>query len=181
MAALDDQLSESTLTHLEEFQELIDDTLQGVRRFSRDLRPPTLDHLGLLPTLKGLVADLEKTESMQAEFAVVGHQRRLSSEAELLLFRIAQEALNNVRRHARASRVVCTVEFEDGRVKLTVSDNGKGFEVPQRTSDPAAAGKLGLMGMHERVRLLGGGLSIRSKLGKGTTIVADVPTETSIE
>lgn len=171
-------LPEATLERIEKIRELTDYTLQGLRRCTQDLRPPTLDDLGLLATLKGLVTDLAKTEAVEAELEVIGDQRRLSPEAELLLFRIAQEALNNVRRHARASKVVTTVEFEDERVRLTISDNGQGFEVPQRTSDLAAAGKLGLMGMHERARLLGGALTIKSELGKGTTIVADVPAET---
>lgn len=93
----------------------------------------------------------------------------------MLLFRMAQEALNNVRRHAQASKVVTTVEFADGRVRLTISDNGRGFELPARMSDLAAAGKLGLMGMHERARLLGGTLVIQSEPGRGTTVVVNVP------
>lgn len=83
--------------------------------------------------------------------------------------------MNNVRRHAQASKVVTTVEFADGRVRLTVSDNGRGFELPSRMSDLAAAGKLGLMGMHERARLLGGVLTIQSEVGKGTMVIADLP------
>ncbi len=169
------QLPESAIQHLEGARQLTDEILEGVRRFSQDLRPPTLDHLGLLPTLEGLVADLRAQEGIDVRLEVVGSQRRLSPEAELVLFRMVQEALNNVRRHARASKVVTTVEFADGRVRLTVSDNGQGFALPARMSDLAAAGKLGLMGMHERARLLGGVLTIQSEVGKGTTVIADLP------
>lgn len=169
------QLSESVLQRLEQTRQLTDEILEGVRRFSQDLRPPTLDDLGLLPTLEGLVADLRTQEGIDVQLKVLGSQRRLSPEAELVLFRMVQEALNNVRRHAQASKVVTTVEFADGRVRLTVSDNGRGFELPGRMSDLAAAGKLGLMGMHERARLLGGVLTIESEVGKGTTVIADVP------
>ena len=169
------ELPESAIQRLEQARQLTDEILEGVRRFSQDLRPPTLDDLGLLPTLEGLVADLKAQEGIDVRLKVVGNERRLSPEVELVLFRMVQEALNNVRRHAQASKVVTTVEFADGRVRLTVSDNGRGFELPGRMSDLAAAGKLGLMGMHERARLLGGVLTIQSEVGKGTTIIADLP------
>jgi len=169
------QLPESTTQRLEQTRQLTDEILEGVRRFSQDLRPPTLDDLGLLPTLEGLVADLKAQEGIDVLLKVLGNQRRLSPEVELVLFRIVQEALNNVRRHARASKVVTTVEFGDERVRLTISDNGRGFELPGRMSDLAAAGKLGLMGMHERARLLGGVLTIQSEVEKGTTLIADLP------
>lgn len=169
------QLPESAIERLEGTRQLTDEILEGVRRFSQDLRPPTLDHLGLLPTLEGLVADLRAQGGVDVQLKVVGSERRLSPEAELVMFRIVQEALNNVRKHSQASKVMTTVEFADGRVRLTISDNGRGFEPPARMSDLAAAGKLGLMGMHERARLLGGVLTIQSEVGKGTTITADVP------
>ncbi len=169
------RLPESAVQRLEQTRQLTDEILEGVRRFSQDLRPPTLDDLGLLPTLEGLVADLKAQEGIDTRLEVLGSERRLSREAELVLFRIAQEALNNVRRHAQASKVVTTVEFADGRVRLTVSDNGRGVDLPGRMSDLAAAGKLGLMGMHERARLIGGVLMIQSEVGKGTTVIADLP------
>jgi two-component system sensor histidine kinase DegS len=106
---------------------------------------------------------------------VRGDRRRLSPEAELVLFRIVQEALNNAKRHSQASRVVTMVEFDGGRARITVEDNGQGFEVPDSTGDLVSTGKLGLIGMHERARLLGGTLTVRSELGKGTTVVVDVP------
>jgi len=169
------QLPESAVQRLEQIRQLTDEILEGVRRFSQDLRPPTLDDLGLLPTLEGLVVDLRAQEGIDVRLKVLGSQRRLSPEAELVLFRMVQEALNNVRRHAQASKVMTIVEFADGRVRLTISDNGRGFELPERMSDLAAAGKLGLMGMHERARLLGGVLTIESEVGKGTTVIADLP------
>jgi two-component system sensor histidine kinase DegS len=169
------QMSESAADRLEEFQELIDDILRGVHRFSRDLRPSVLDDLGLLPALEGLMADIEADNGVEAELRVRGDRRRLSPEAELVLFRIVQEALNNAKRHSQASRVVTMVEFDGGRARITVEDNGQGFEVPDSTGDLVSTGKLGLIGMHERARLLGGTLTVRSELGKGTTVVVDVP------
>jgi signal transduction histidine kinase len=146
-----------------------------VRRFSQDLRPSILDDLGLLPTLEELTADMNRQNGLQAEFRVKGEERRLSSEVELTLFRIAQEALNNVRKHAEATRVVTTVELSDSVVTMKVEDNGKGFEPPTLIDHPTTSGKLGLIGMHERARLLGGSLSVKSAPGAGTRVVVNVP------
>jgi two-component system sensor histidine kinase DegS len=175
LATSPEQLPESVIERLEEFQELIDSILRGVRRFSRDLRPSVLDDLGLLPALEWLTANLMEGDGIKTELKVYGNPRRLSPEAELALFRIVQEALSNVRRHSQASRVVTSVEFGEGRVRITVDDNGQGFEVPGRTGDLATTGKLGLIGMHERARLLTGTLTVCSEPGKGTTVTVDVP------
>ena len=170
-----EQLSETVIGRLEEFQELIDSILRGVRRFSRDLRPSVLDDLGLLPALEWLTANLMEEDGMETELKVYGDRRRLPPEAELALFRVVQEALSNVRRHSQASRVVTVVEFGEGRVRITVKDNGQGVELPGTTGDLAGTGKLGLIGMHERARLLDGTLTVRSEPGKGTTVTVDVP------
>jgi signal transduction histidine kinase len=94
---------------------------------------------------------------------------------ELTLFRIAQEALNNVRRHANATEVVTVVELTDSAVRMSIRDNGIGFKAPTLTEHPATASKLGLIGMHERARLLGGLLLLDTAPGRGTTVTVDVP------
>jgi signal transduction histidine kinase len=104
-----------------------------------------------------------------------GTSRRLPPDTELALFRIAQEALNNVRRHAQASEVVVTAEFQEARVRLTIQDNGLGFQLAGRTSDLVSMGRFGLAGMEERAQLLGGQLKVLSGLEFGTIVVADVP------
>ncbi len=175
LATSREPLSETVIGQLEEFQELIDSILRNVRRFSRDLRPSVLDDLGLLPALEWLTANLVKEAGIKTELEVHGDRRRLPPEAELALFRIVQEALRNIRKHSQASRVVTVVEFGEGRVRITVDDNGQGFELPGRTSDLAIAGKLGLIGIHERIHLLGGTLTVHSEPGKGTTMTVDVP------
>ena len=175
LATSREQLSETVIGRLEEFQELIDSILRGIRRFSRDLRPSVLDDLGLLPALEWLTSNLMDEDGIKTELKVYGDRRRLPPEAELALFRIVQEALSNVRRHSQASQVVTLVEFGEGRVRITVDDNGQGVELPGRTGDLATAGKLGLIGMHERARLLNGTLIVRSEPGKGTTVTVDVP------
>jgi two-component system sensor histidine kinase DegS len=101
--------------------------------------------------------------------------RRLAPEVEVMLFRIAQEAVSNIWRHSHASTAELVIEFSDAVVKLNIQDNGNGFRLPQRVGDLAGLGKLGLAGMHERARLLGGTLTLTSNEGKGTIVTVEVP------
>jgi len=169
------QLTWDTIQRIEELEALTDNVIRGVRRFSQDLRPSTLDDLGLLPTLEGLTTDMTERDGIPAELQIMGEKRRLSPEVELTLFRIAQEALNNIRKHAQATQVALTVQFTDDAVQVTIQDNGKGFTPPAFAGGLAALGKLGLMGMYERARLLGGTLVMQSKPGQGATVIVNVP------
>jgi two-component system sensor histidine kinase DegS len=175
LSTFSEQLPEPAMRHLKQLRELTTSALRNVRRFIRDMRPPALDHLGLVPTLEGVTTDLTEKEGLEVEFTVEGEKRRLAPEEELVLFRIAQEALNNVRRHSQASRVAIQMEFYPDGIRMTINDNGQGFKVPERTGDLVATGKLGLIGMYERARLLGGTLLVESEPGKGTTVTVDVP------
>lgn len=166
--------SEAT-ERVRELQKVTREMIERMRRFSQDLRPSILDDLGLLPTLDELTTELNRQEGIEAELRVRGEGRRLSSEMELTLFRIVQEALNNVRKHADASHVVITVDISESAVNVTVEDDGKGFDPPMMIDHPTAGGKLGLIGMHERARLLRGSLSIDSKPGEGTRVSVNVP------
>jgi signal transduction histidine kinase len=151
-----------------------DDVIQGIRRFNRDLRPSTLDDLGLVPALEGLAADMTDVDGIITRLWVTGKERRLSPEAELALFRIAQEALNNVKKHAEATEAEITVEFIDSTVEMAVHDNGKGFALPAPVEELATSGHLGLIGMRERARLLGGTLTIQSQPQLGTKVIVTV-------
>jgi len=177
MLAAYEGVPEPLMQRLEELRELTSSTLRGVRRFSQDLRPPILDDLGLLPALEGLAADLSEEEGIGAALEVLGDQRRLSPETELALFRIAQEALRNVRRHSQASLAMITVEFDDARTRITISDDGHGFQLPEAVGSLAQMGKLGLIGMQERAQLLGGTLTLQSELNHGTAVVVEVPAQ----
>jgi PAS domain S-box-containing protein len=157
------------------FYEQIRDVLGEVRRFSRDLRPSILDDLGLLPALEWVTGELQKEYGVEAAFKVVGSERRFSPEAELILFRVVQEALRNIAKHAQASKAEVKVAFEKQKVRVTVSDDGIGFQLPESFGELLHSGKLGLAGMQERVQLLGGDLKLKSKVGKGTTIVTTAP------
>jgi signal transduction histidine kinase len=179
LAASEEKLSEEGKDRLERLLQRIDGALQGVRRFSRDLRPSILDDLGLLPALKGLLADLEES-GISTELCISGDRHRLVPDVELALYRIVQEALNNVGRHAQASNVTIDVEFMEERVKVSVRDDGKGFELLGCPGDFAYAGKFGLLGIEERAQLLRGTFQVQSDIGTGTTVSVDVPTEEGI-
>ncbi len=148
--------------------------LEDVRRLSQSLRPVTLDRLGLIPALKSLASDIRDRSGMTLHFEEHGAGQRLPAEVELTLFRITQEAISNVWRHSQATVGEISVEFDESRARVTVSDNGKGFAVPATTDDLVKEGKLGLAGMYERAQLLGGRLEIQSEPGEGTRVVVEV-------
>lgn len=174
LATSDEELPEGAEYRVKDLRELTDDAIKRVRRFSQDLRPSILDDLGLLPTLEELTNNMNREADLHAEFLVLGRKRRLPSDVELTLFRIAQEALNNVRKHAGATRVVTTIELTSSSVKMMIQDDGKGFRPPRLTEHLAITGELGLMGMLERARLVGGSLVVESKPGRGTGVTVSV-------
>ncbi|HEY64649.1 MAG TPA: HAMP domain-containing protein [Caldilineae bacterium] len=154
---------------LAELRAMIGDAVEEVRRFSRALRPSYLEELGLVPALETLANEAG------AAFRTTGAARRLTAEQELALYRVAQEALNNALRHARARRIWIELAFADAGTRLRVRDDGVGFRVPEHLTDLARSGHFGLMGMHERMQLVGGRLIVTSAPGRGTTIEAWVP------
>ena len=163
------------VSDLKDIQEQLNQGLKFVQRFIQNLRPSLLDDLGLVPALRSLTNSLEDTDGIITIFTVYGEEKRLTDENELSLFRILQEALNNVRKHAEASEVQVVTEFNGGGIKLMVHDNGKGFKLPRNIESLPGNGKLGLMGIQERVLLLGGSMEINSGPGKGTTLLIGIP------
>ncbi len=160
---------------LSQFYDGIREVSQEVRRFSRDLRPSVIDDLGLLPALEWLGERLHDEHGLEVKLDVTGNTRRLPKEAELLLFRIVQEALRNTTKHARASKVEVNIGFSESKITIVVSDDGIGFRPPANLSALAPEGKLGLAGIQERVKLLGGNLRLESERGKGTTVSIEAP------
>jgi len=160
---------------LKDLQAQLNRAVQGVHRFVQALRPSLLDHLGLIPALRSLAKDLQEYDGIGTSLKVLGGERRFSPEVESLLFRIVQEALNNIKRHAQASEAQVVIEFAEDRIKVTISDNGRGFKLSGRVDDLPRSGKLGLAGILERARLLGGTLEVKSTPGKGTTLIVEVP------
>ena len=154
-----------------ELKTLLTDTLTSVRRFVRDLRPTYLEDLGLIPALEMLARE------SNAQFNVEGEEKRLDAERELVLFRIVQESLRNVAKHAKAKDVAVTLAFDGHEVTATIQDDGIGFNAPDAPASYARAGHFGLMGMQERAQLFGGNVYVKSERGKGTKVVAYVPTK----
>lgn len=167
-------ISEEDRKRLENLQQDTGNIMKGVRRLSQDLRPAALDRLGLIPALEWLLTDTEEYSGLKTSITVSGEKRRLPERIELVLFRITQEAIRNTWRHARASRVDLKIVFTKDMVSISVSDDGTGFILPKSMGDLAKEGKLGLAGMHERVRLIGGTMTAQSSPGKGTSIVVEV-------
>ncbi len=159
---------------LEDLWQQCNTIMQGVRRLSQDLRPAALDRLGLLPAIQMLATDTARFSAIPIKVNVVGTERRLAEEVELVLFRIVQEALRNVWRHSKATSADVLVEFTNYKIRISITDNGTGFDLPPNVTDLAKDGKLGLAGMEERARLVGATMSAESKRGKGTKIVIEL-------
>jgi signal transduction histidine kinase len=171
---------------LDELADLVDRTLSGVRRTSRALRPLILEDLGLVAAVQAIGDDLEQQLSDGRVFCeIIGQEQRLPPEVELTAFRVVQEALTNVRKHAPgATRVYVTFQFEPDLLRVIVEDNGRGFRMPMHRGN-AGGDHLGLMGMRERAELLGGTWEIHSQIGQGTRVtleiaVADLPDAVSL-
>ncbi len=175
LASSEEGLSEENRQRLEELWQQTDNILRELRRLSQDLRPAALDRLGLLPALEWLASNVTDHSGIATEVKVVGKERRLTEEAAIALFRITQEAMRNVWRHSGATKAEITAEFNESKTKVTIGDDGKGFDIPGDITDLAKAGKLGLTGMQERAQLIGGTLAIQSQPGKGTSITVELP------
>jgi signal transduction histidine kinase len=149
---------------------LVVSTLQDVRRLAVELRPSALDDFGLVPAVERLTDTFREQSGLRVDLEAQLGEERLPSEAETTLYRVIQEALTNVVKHANASRVSILLQRKSGGVVAVVEDDGSGFD-PASIRDDA----LGLAGMRERVALAGGRLQVESASGAGTTLVAEVP------
>jgi len=152
----------------------VEETVAELRSIARGLRPSILDDLGLVASLNQVVVEATGRGGLAGEFQVSGTERRLPPDVELTVFRIAQEAVTNVERHASAGRLTVTLDFDEGDLRLRVEDDGIGFARHQ-VRDSVDGYSLGLPGMHERARLAGGRLVVRSTPGKGTSVEARMP------
>ena len=164
---------ESERERMAELASQLQSTLDEIRRISRELRPEALDDLGLVNALIALSTRAARQGGLQIERHFSENLPPLSAELELVIYRVAQEALTNVLRHAGASRCVIGLESADGRIELSVSDDGAG--IPERVEGQA----FGIEGMRERALLVGGSLAIEPGSGKGTTVRLSVPLEPS--
>jgi signal transduction histidine kinase len=162
------------LKRLKELQETVEETLRGVRQISRDLRPLALEDLGFIPALQAQVNSAQE-DGLQVQLTVQGQPGKLPPDQELALYRIAQEALTNARKHAQATRIEVMLVFENQFVHLRISDNGVGFSLPSSLSELAQRGNFGLLGIQERVWSVDGTLDITSSPEKGTRLHVKIP------
>jgi len=161
--------------HLAELRRLTQDLLKGVRRVIAALRPIYLEDLGLPAALQMLAQDAGSTAAVRVEIVSSGEPRRLTPEQEIAVYRIAQEALSNVVRHAQAGSASVETRFEPQRFTLVVQDDGVGFPVPASLADLDSSLHYGLMGMQERAELVNGRLTLDSSPGGGTRLSLEVP------
>jgi len=156
-------------------EEMTVEALEGVRRLALELRPPALDDLGLQAAMADLAERFGEQLGIPVDFQTRGPRGRLPAEVELVLYRVAQEALTNVAKHAGATRVCIDVERGSGDVTLSVRDDGHGFDPAAETARDGRGLGLGLFGMAERVALVGGTFTIWSRPEGGTEIFAFIP------
>ncbi|MDI3535250.1 MAG: two-component system, NarL family, sensor histidine kinase DegS [Thermosediminibacterales bacterium] len=150
--------------------------LQELRKIIFDLRPMLIDDMGLVPAIKKYLSIFEKQNNIETSFSVIGNERKLPSILEVTIFRILQEAINNVKKHAKANTVFLKIEFNNDYVTMLIRDDGRGFDTEKVFNDKKAGIEtFGLMGIKERAQLMGGKLEIYSKPGKGTRVFLKIP------
>ncbi len=168
---------EKVMAELRDLRDAVKESLRDVRRIIFNLRPMTLDDLGLGPTLRRYVEEFNTQGGAPVDLTVLGKEERLPQTVEVSAFRLVQEALNNARKHANATAVRVRVEFTPEALVVQVKDNGRGFDVTAARKNGAESGHFGLVSMSERLELLEGALSIDSSPGRGTVITARIPYE----
>ena len=154
---------------------IVDRALKQVRTLLFDLRPATLETEGLVPALEFYARQLQDTEGFSVTLDPGGFDQRLAGRAEKEIFSVVREALGNIKKHAQAQRVWINLSVSDGRLSVTVRDDGIGFDATKIDPAKGREGSLGMINMHERAQMLGGKLFITSALGRGTTVVLSVP------
>jgi signal transduction histidine kinase len=155
--------------------------VQEARRIIAGLRPTVLDDFGLTAALQQLAEQLRADGlEVTAEVRFEPGSARLAPVVETALYRVAQEAVANVRKHAAADRVRLTLQHAGEVLRLTIADNGRGFDPSDLAQDGPLGERVGLDGMHERLTLLGGQLTVESRPGRGTRVIAELPLASSV-
>lgn len=170
-AAIDSQALKRKISQT---QQLVEESVEVVHRYARELRPALLDDLGLIPALRSYIRELPARRGLCIQFTAFAGVEALENARRTVLYRVAQEALTNVIRHAHAKSVTVRVHKIADNVRLVVHDDGKSFQV-ERILNSTTNKRLGLIGMRERVVMVGGELNIESEPGKGTTVTAVLP------
>ncbi len=149
--------------------------MDTVQKFARELRPTMLDELGLLPALRSYLKEYAERTGLPVRFRGCNGVEHLNFDQRTALFRIAQESLTNVAKHARASQVEVTLRPVENGIQMRIKDNGKGFEVDHQERSATGRKRLGLLGMRERVRMINGRFTVKSGPGRGTIVGVEIP------
>jgi signal transduction histidine kinase len=177
LAALEKEAKVNTAglrTHIAGTRRLVERSMDTVHRFARELRPPLLDDLGLIPALQSWMKDFTKRTRIPIHVKVFAAVERLDADKRTVLYRVAQEALGNVAKHARATLVNVSIRRHGDVVRMEIHDNGKSFQVESALFAKRIK-RLGLLGMRERLEMVGGTFAVESSPGAGTTIRAQIP------
>jgi two-component system sensor histidine kinase UhpB len=162
---------------LGEAKSLSSQTLMAMRQLALDLRPTMLDDLGLIPTLRWYIQNFSNRLGISSSFETIGLEEKLSPQIETAFYRIVQEALNNIAKHAQADRVEISLVKRDSKIFASIQDNGKGFDLGKVLHPESPERSFGIVGIQERVSLLGGQMEIQSRPGFGTLIAIEIPYE----
>ncbi len=167
--------NKEALTTLHKLETLTADSLRELQRLISDLRPSHLDDLGLSAALRWYAGKIQELSSFMVRVDILGEERDLDDAIKITIFRIIQESLNNIIKHAQARHVNIHLSFEEKNVRINVRDNGMGFDMAAVRQGQSRRPSLGLVGMEERAALLGGRVSVRSRPGYGTEVEALIP------
>ena len=171
-------LSEGITENIKYMAEILKQTITDIRNISYDLRPPELDQFGIIKAIFYLCKDISDRSSLKLNFSVVGIKEiKFDPDIEINLYRLIQEVLRNVERHAKAKNVSVKILHSYPKLIIRVEDDGIGFNVEEQLKKGLQKKKLGLRSIQERANLMGGNLKIKSIIGKGTTVVLEVPYE----
>lgn len=161
---------------LQNLKTIAKDTLDDIRKTIYDLRPMSLDDLGLIPTLERYIYNFNENTWTNVELNIIGQEHELEPAIEVAIFRVIQESLNNIRKHSKATNAMIAVEFIGDRLNLSITDNGIGFNMKEMdNADTKTNGGFGLISIRERIELLEGTFHIRSAPGTGTKLTISVP------
>lgn len=159
---------------MESINNMIIDVARDLRRITLDLRPTVLDDLGILPALRWLVDNFKQFNNFNIQLEIIGDVKPVSKRVSTHIFRIVQEALNNVKLHSEATNVILKLHFFNNTLRVILQDNGKGFSLPKTNNEFTIRGKMGIAGICQRVQFIDGKVLFRSEIGKGTTISIEV-------
>ncbi len=160
---------------LQDIKKLTINTIDNVHKIIFDLRPSLLDDLGLLSAIRWYAANRLNENNIEMRVEVTGEEKKIPQKKETAIFRVMQEAINNIIRHSEAQHALLSLDFTDHTLNIEIEDDGKGFVVASFNSNGGVSQGLGLLGMRERINLLGGSLRVESQPGKGTHVSISVP------